>query len=376
MSTAYHIRIADPFGQHLASTAQFIDSGYGAGLEYTLTVGQEGVLSFSVPSSFPLDLLLADGRVGVWRSINGRPPILDGDAIWLMRRFEITDSYTRVTALHANHLLNRRIAAYSAGTSYTSKSADQADDLIETIVLENFGAAISSADRDGTETQADVSAYLSVQPSPGLGATVAKAFTRRRIGEVIRELCEASVTAGTYLAAEIVAPTETTLDLRTYATQRGVDHRATSGQPIIFSPERGNLENPRLIIDHTDEATFIIAGGSDTGVNRKIATASDTTRMGRSPFGRIERFVDMSNVSDLTQLQDEANAALRAGRPRVTFTGDLIETLATTRGIHFDLGDIVTVAYRGKQYDCRLDAIKETVSQGGRRSQAQFRSVS
>lgn len=376
MSTLYHIRLADPYGTHLATISQFVDDGYGAALDYTLNVGQPGILTFAVPASFDSSLFMADGRIGVWRSINGRPPALDGEAIWLIRRFEETDDFTRITAIHANHLLWRRIAAYAAGTSYTSKSAAAADNQIKTIVAENFGSSISSADRDGAETQADVNAYLSIQTNLSLGASVAKAFARRRVGEVVQELCEASTTAGTYLSAEIVAPTETTLELRTYATQRGVDHRATSGQPVILSPQRGNIENVRRVTDHTDEATFIIAGGQGEGVNRLIATASDTARMGLSSFGRIERFVDMSNVSDATQLQDEADAALRAGRPRITLTGELVETPSTTRGIHFDLGDVVTVEFRGKQYDCRLDVIHETVSQGRRRSQIQLRSVS
>lgn len=375
MSTIYQLRLADPFGQHLATISQFIDDGYGAALDYTLSVGQVGALSFAVPASFDASLFLKDGRIGVWRSINGRPPVLDGEAIWLIQRFEYTTDYTRITALHANHLLNRRIAAYSAGSSYVSKSATAADNLIKTIVAENFGASIASADRDGAETQADVSSYLTIQANTSLGASIAKAFARRKVGEVVQELCEASTTAGTYLAAEIVAPTESTLELRTYAL-RGVDHRATSGQPVILSPQRGNLENARLIVDHTNEATFTIAGGQGEGVNRKIQTASDTARMGQSPFGRAEDFVDMSNVSDLAQLQDEADAALRNGRPRITLTGDLVETPGTTRGIHFDLGDLVTVEFRGKQYDCRLDVVKETVSRGGRRSQVQLRSVS
>jgi hypothetical protein len=375
MSTYYALHLADPYGVRLATIVQFIDDGYGAALDYTLNVGQPGTLTFAVPASFDASLFLVDGRVGVWRSINGRPPTLDGEAIWLIRRREYTDDATRITAIHANHLLNRRIAAYAAGTSYTNKSATAADNQIKTIVNENFGASISSADRDGAETQADVNAYLSVQTNLSLGASVAKAFTRRRIGEVVQELCEASTTAGTYLNTEIVAPTESTLELRTYATQRGVDHRATSGQPVILSPARGNIENVRLVEDYMDEATFIIAGGQGEGANRLIATAADTARMGLSPFGRIERFVDMSNVSDATQLQDEADAALRGARPRITLEGDLVETPATTRGIHFDLGDIVTVEYRGKQYDCRLDVIHETVSQGRRRSQIQLRST-
>ena len=48
------------------------------------------------------------------------------------------------------------------------------------------------------------------------------------------------------------------------------------------------------------------------------------------------RFVDELFV------MDEADAALEAARPTIVFTGDLIETPSCTRGVQFDLGDIVT----------------------------------
>lgn len=374
MST-HSIRVADPYGVPLATITDVIDSGDGAALEYVLNVGQVGTLTFAVPASFDASLFKKDGRCGVWRSVAGRPPKIDGDAIYLIRQIEYAPDYTRVTAFHANSLLSRRIAAYAAGTSYVSKSATAADNLIKTIVSENFGSGISGANRDGAETQADVSAYLGIAANLGLGASIAKAFTRRRVSDVIRELCDASTTAGTYLAAEVVATSETNLELRTYTTTRGVDHRASSGQPVMLSVTRGNLENARLIVDWTEEVTFAIAGGQGESTSRLIATASDSARMGESPFGRIEDFVDMSNVADATQLQDDADAAVRNGRARITFTGSLIDTPATTRGIHYDLGDIVTAEYRGQQYDVRLDVIHVRVSSGTMTQQVQLRSV-
>lgn len=372
--TSYEVRVADPFGVNLTTIANFTDDG-GAALEYVLNVGQVGVLTLTAPASVNPDVFKKDGRVSVWRTIAGRRPAMDGEAVFLIRKIEYTVNSTRVTAYHANSLLARRIVAYAAGTAYTSKSATAADNLIKTIVSENFGSGISAANRDGAETQADVSAYLSIAANLSTGASIAKAFTRRRVADVIRELCDASTTAGTYLAAEIVAPTEATLELRTYTGQRGIDHRATSGQPVILSVERGNLENPQLVLDWTDEVTFAIAGGQGEGTNRLIATASDSARMGESPFGRIEDFVDMSNVADATQLQDDADAAVRNGRRRIRFSGLLIDTPATTRGIHYDIGDIATAEFRGQQYDVRLDVIRVNISSGKVTQSVQLRSV-
>lgn len=369
------VRLADAFGHHLKTITHFIESGDGAALEYVLNVGQIGVLTFAVPASFDASLFKKDGRCGVWRTIAGRPPALDGEAIYLIRRIEYQTDYTRVTAFHANSLLARRIAAYAAGTSYVSKSATAADNLIKTIVSENFGSGISAANRDGAETQADVSAYLSAEGNLGQGASIAKAFARRRVSDVVRELCDASTTAGTYLAAEIVAPADDLLELRTYTGQRGRDRRASSDKPVILSEERGNLENARLVVDWTEEVTFAIAGGQGEGTNRLIAAASDAARMGESPFGRIEDFVDMSNVADATQLQDDADAAVRNGRARITFTGRLVDTPKTTRGIHYDLGDIVTAEFEGQQFDVRLDVIQMQLSGKKITQNVQLRSV-
>jgi len=363
MSILTTVRVADAFGVHLKEIPDY------ASLSYVLnsTPGGVGVLELTLPRSVNTSLLLPDGRLGVWRSISGRPPYLDNGAIYLIRSFEFSATQTFIRAEHATKLLDRRIIAYAAGSTYTSKGPDFADDLIKEFVNQNMLAGIVSADRDGAETQADVSAYLSKQGDLGLGATLSKAAARRTLLAVAQELAEASTTAGTYLTFEIIAPTESTLELRTYATVRGVDHRATSGQPIILREQAGVLENAKLTIDYTNERTFIIAGGQGEQTNRLIQTASDATRMGVSPFGRNEDFRDMSNVSNTTALQDDADAALWADRPLIYFTGNLIETPALTRGIQFDLGDMLTVEdpQTRQQYDVRLDIIHESITNSG-----------
>jgi hypothetical protein len=378
VSIDYSVRVTDAFGVYRDTISNFTDprSGGGAALDYVLNVGKAGICRLTVPwPAVDDNLFVLDGRLFPMRSIHGRQPYRDGEAAFLIRCWEKGEDETTVVGYHGNSLMWRRIVAYAAGSSYSSKSATFADNLIKAFWLENFGASIVGADRKGVETQADISAYVTTQANLSAGASIGKAAAWRNVGDVIQEIGQASTTAGTYLAAEIVAPSESGLEVRTYTTQRGGDHRASSGQPVILSRDRGNLENARLIIDHSQEATFIIAGGSDTGANRLTATAVDTVRMAASPFNRIERFVDMGNVSDATQLQDEADAALWAARPLVVFTGDLIEGGNTIRGLHFDLGDMVTAEHRQLQYDVRLDTVHVSVGSGGQRSRVLLRST-
>lgn len=373
MSTFTTVRIADPFGVHKIEVANY------AKLDYVLncTPGGIGVLELTLPSGFDASLIARDSRLGVWRSVNGGAPYLDNGAIYLATVFRYTARATYVRAYHATSLLSRRIVAYAAGSSYAKKAATAADDLIKTFWAENAGASISAADRDGAETQADISAYVTTQANLSTGASVAKACARRDLLAVAQEMAEASALAGTYLTFEIYAPTESTLELRTYTTARGIDHRASSAQPIVLSEARGNLENATVELSYQDEVTFADAGGQGEGAARLIATSLDSTRIALSPFGRVERFFDLANVSDTTSLQDDADAGLRNGRPIITFTGDLIETPATTRGVHFDLGDMVTAEdpRTHQQYDVRLDVIRETIDAGGRKVQCGLRSV-
>jgi hypothetical protein len=366
-------RLADPLGNHLIEIANY------ASYDYVLNCapGNVGVLELELPRSFNTALLMRDGRIGAWRSINGRPPYLDNNAIYLIETLRFKATSTFVRAYHATGIMARRIIAYAAGSAYASKTATNADNLIKTLWAENAGASISSADRDGVETQADLSTYITTQANQSLGASVAKSMARRNLLDVCRELAEASTTAGTYLTFEIVAPSETTLELRTYTGQRGVDRRASSGQPVILREQAGVLENAQLEIDYHGEKTFVIAGGQGEGTQRLIATALDTTRMALSPFGRIEDFADMSNVPDTTSLQDDADATLRNGRPVITFSGDLIDTPALTRGIQFDLGDQLTAEdpQTRQQYDVRLDQVSEHGDSQGRKTSITLRSV-
>lgn len=371
MSILTSLRIADSFGVPLAEVANY------AKLDCVLNCapGAVGVLEATLPRSFNRSLLLEDGRIGMWRAINGRPPYLDNGAIFNIRHLDFGPDSIFVRAEHATKLLDRRIIAYAAGSTYCTKAAAPADDQIKTFMNENMLSGIVGADRDGVETYADVSAYLTKQANLGLGASVAKSAARRQLFDVCTDLALASATAGIYLTFEIIAPTEGTLELRTYAGQRGVDRRQGTASPVILSQLRGNLINAHLTIDYGDSASFIVAGGQGEETERLIGTAFDSVRASTSAFGRIERFRDATNVATQAAVDDEADSQLRNARPTIVFTGNLVETPALTRGIDFDLGDIVTAEDEAAQYDVRLDMIHETITPDSRKIECALRSV-
>lgn len=367
MSVMTTFRLADPFGVPLTEIANYAKADW----VQNCAPGGVGVLELTLPLSFNTNFLLEDGRIGVWRAINGRPPYLDNNAIYQIRYLNYGPNDIVVRAYHANRLLERRIISYDAGSSFADKAAAPADDQIKAFVNENMLTGISGADRDGVQTYADVSAYLTKQVNLGLAPNIAKAAARRVLMDVAVDLANASNTAGTYLTFAIVAPTEGTLELRTYANLYGVDRRVGTANPVILSRLRGNLTNDHFIIDYTAAKTFVVAGGQGTQTERLIGTAFDSARAGNSPFGRNELFRDGSNVSTQAAVDDEADSGLRAARPVVYVTGNLIETPALTRGIDFDLGDMLTAEdpTSGAQLDVRLDIVHETIDSSGQPEQ-------
>lgn len=367
----YQIVLHDPLGVQLAILDSF------SVLDYTRIVNSIGALVITLPPTFDSFLFSGtdvrkDNRIAVYRSISGGQFHLDMETIWFTvfgEKVLTADGQrlTKIRCVDAIELLKRRIVAYNSGSSQADKSATAADNFIKAIVRENLGSL-------ATDTVRDLSAYLTVQADLAQGANVAKAFARRNVLTVCQEVAVASETNGTYVAFDIISGAADALEFRTYTGQRGVDHRYPDGQnPILIGPEYGNLSDVRRGYDHTDEATYIYAGGQGEGASRAIGTASDATRIALSPFNRIERFNDSRLTANATQLADDAAARLRQSEPRATFTGRLIDTPATTYSLHYGFGDFVTAQFENESIDCRIQSIRVKIANGEETIETQLR---
>jgi hypothetical protein len=358
---------SDPFGTRLA-VLPFLS------LNYTLAVNAIGTLTVALPTSFNTAFLRRDCRIEVWRSVDGGAEYLEGEKHWLLRRWtvQIRDNGARTIALRAlcpNDLLRRRIIAYDAGSSFSTKTGT-ADDLIKQYARDNLITIDATRDVSG---QAGIGSLMSVQGNITQAVSVSVSAARDNLYETIRKLAEASATGGTYLAFDVIW-NGATFELRTYTGQRGVDHRFPGGlNPVILGPDFGNMVNVDVDETYEDEHSVVIAGGQGTGDARTIATATDSTRVGASPFNHIEEFAQANNSTDSTQVADIADARLRAGRPVRTVSGTIQDTPGTRYGVHWAWGDRVTVQVDNINQDARIDAVSVSVEGGKETIDARIR---
>jgi hypothetical protein len=367
MSADHSIFISDPYGQRLAGPVAFVR------LAYSRVVNDISTLTLTLPSSFDATMLrIPDGRVEVWRRLAGsNREYLDTDTTWLIKAldYDRDDQGRQTISVEADTplcLLREpgRTIDYAAGSAYADKT-DQLDDMMKAIVRENAGSLATVAGRN-------LAAYLSVAPDLSLAPSVNKAFAWRSVLRTLQEIAQTSAENGTYLAFDIVAPSTTGYEFRTYVQQRGVDRRYPSSQsPLVLSADRGNLGAGHLRFDYRDEVTRARAGGQGLEDARVTVAYQDDTRIALSPFGWREVFVEATMYTDDSAggLTNEARQAVRAGRPRTIYQARILDTPDTRYGVHWAWGDYVTAEDFGRLFDCRVDAISVTVEGEGQQSE-------
>jgi len=276
------------------------------------------------------------------RSVNGRPAQREGDSCFLIRRWEFGDDYTIVTAVHVNDLIRRRFSLDNPTlTNNHYINSLPSDDAIKIKWNQANGSLIdafraySTVTSVADQTQNDISAYVTVQALTSLAPIIVRDVPWLNLLDVFHDLADFSTDSGTYLTAEIVCLSESTLQLQTFVGQRGSDRRFSTGNGLVFSNVRGNLENVLFTIDAIEEKTFAMSiGASPYGEFRYAGTSKDAARLAESPFNRIETVVDASDAPNDSGLTDWAQSGVQAGRPIVTASADLIETDQCIRGIH------------------------------------------
>lgn len=351
-------------------------------IEAAYSVNAIGAVVLSLPPRYPLSLLRRDSRLWIERqAVTGGMWKTLGERLWLLRRKGLKLSQSgeyslRVVAYDANYILDAPIVAYAAGTDFSDKS-EAADDMMKAIIRENLGGL-------ATDTARDLSAYITVAANNSSAPVIDKGFAWQNVLKVLQDIAKTSAQLGTYLAFDLVATNPSSLIFKTYINQRGVDRRHPETSSVTRPSVTLGAENLASIeydFDATNERTYAYAGGAGEEADRLIAEASDETRMAISPFNRREVFRDVRNIDDEAQLEDEAEAAVRAGLPVETYSGVYVESNKIF-GKDFDFGDYVTVDLRntgmttftGPTVDCRIDTVKIVASQGDEKIDLKFRS--
>jgi len=328
--------------------------------EWTKAVNGIGSFMLHMPHDFDMRQIVNDQRVAIWRTPSGAAAYRE--FYGLVRKEQTKDTFQTYTigGYDFNYILKGHSVLYAASTANVDKTGYH-DDLMKAFIRENIGPDVTGPDM-GREIS---STYWSVEADLSLGAA---STSRNGYVKNIYDLCLAlaleSRNAGTDLYFDVVPVTDAKVEFRVYKNQRGAD-RTTSGQVYVFSPDFGNVENPDLVTDATDEANYIYAIGNHPKDATNAKTASDTARNTASIWAWREKVIDARSVITNAQRQAMADSALVDGRVRSVFKGTLVSTDYQRYGIDWNLGDKIKLSYADRQYTAMIRTIHGVIDANG-----------
>ena len=154
-----------------------------------------------------------------------------------------------------------------------------------------------------------------------------------------------------------------------HAGRRGTDrskHSHPAGPYVYLTPSSGNLVEPQLTLDSTEEANAVYVLGKGANGNRLVYRAERSSAVVESPFNRVERAVESSEADTLDELLAAAETALAEGAPQVTFSFvPLVTASGAIYQLDWRLGDVVTVGAYGYEMDARVTAVTVTLTGAG-----------
>ena len=355
MSVTYDVKLLSPAGLSLSPLIP------NASIAWTVAEMAVGGLTLQIPGGMiDSNWVQPEGRVELWRKVDGGWPMMVGGQ-WLIKGRAIFGNAENIIieAQTYNSILKDRIIDYDASTETTtnaySEKSGAADDVIKAFVRENIGATATDTARAITG--------LTVTSDVSLAPTIKKQASRKNLLATLQDVAMDARQQGTYLTfGWIFDGNLFTFDTR--ITAWGANRGSTSGNKLIISRERGNLLEPSISEDYSEEITLTKVGGSGTGSNRIIGSATNSDRITASPFSRKEYFATGYNTDDTATLNAEANARLQEFRAKRVFSGRLAETEKMRYGVHVNFGDLVVAEYAGKTFDCHLDTVSGQVVGG------------
>lgn len=156
------------------------------------------------------------------------------------------------------------------------------------------------------------------------------------------------------------------LEIQTIGTDRTVTTKLVPPY-LVFSPERGNISNPRYKLDRRKEENVIYTLGEGEGANRDLFVAV-TAAASNSIYARRESRYDarQTKKGDTTGLRTEGIQESLKQQATIEFEFDLIPNQpGAIYHSDWELGDIGTFKWGDIQQDRRIIGIDVTLDENG-----------
>ena len=327
MSSSYYISI-DYHGDQIHRFSNFLD------LQSYREVNGIGFMSFSLSadhSAIPDILNLT--KIELYRKDTSISWYLENIGFILARKWTFDPIKGKIfscIAVHPNWILSTRHIAWKAGTANRSKFiAQKVETIAKTLVKYNAtGLALASAGRirDGNY----VAWGMNVEADGAHGPSIDYYCAYYNLFTSLQKL--AVIGLGDFDMVPYVAGYE----FRWYDGQLGTDRSTTT----LFAVERGNMADPVYELDNRAEQTIALVGGQGEGADRNVVVRQGS---GYSITNDIEHFLYATHIVTTAGLESEGDRYLLNHESINSLVFSILQTYSTQYGLHYFLGDKVTI---------------------------------
>ena len=269
-----------------------------------------------------------------------------------------------------NGLLGRVIIAYPEGSDQAKKD-DAAESAMKAYVTENRGALATGA--NGREADARMLSFY-VEGDLGTG----DAWSGERSGKKLLETLQDIANVGGIDYNTIVHPTlgvgyylfetydgEMGEDRTTVGLDPATGLNASGNAPHVFSLERGNVEVARVQQKHKTEINRCYIYGQDptTGLG-KIRYRENATAIDGEAINIRESMRGGASQQTNGEMDDLGDEYLEENQFIEEFQFTPVDTVSSVYGLHYKIGDRVTVRLGDIERNKRLIRASITVSGG------------
>lgn len=152
-----------------------------------------------------------------------------------------------------------------------------------------------------------------------------------------------------------------------FGTDRTKDTNYPGGKFILFTPGRGNIWNPNLELDYTNEITAVTVLGDGPEDSRRSRLVLDNQRLAESPFSWVEETIDANeNENDDDALFGVGWSRLKENERESTAFSFTVDWNAPDLAYNIDwgLGDRVSAEWFNFAQNMRITGIQLDVGAG------------
>ena len=142
----------------------------------------------------------------------------------------------------------------------------------------------------------------------------------------------------------------------------GRDRTGTQGGArVTFGMHMGNVRGTVETRSAQQEKNAAVVGGAGEEEDRLILSVSPG---GETGLDRREMFVDAGSISDPQEIAYEGTRRLSQHTPIHSIEAEVLQTPSCRYGVHWDLGDLVTVTTPDVQMRARITQVQEVYEAG------------